>query len=122
VLYIDLSRERLEELYQPRTTTAAHDLAAVFEEAEAAFFANRQLRRGASDETPGQIHLTPLSGRRPGPPIYLRDGMAAPGRLDYCRRLQALLPHLDRLATQCRSGGRIARIKRCIRSVLGEQA
>jgi hypothetical protein len=118
----DVLLEVLDELYHPRTTTAASDLAAVFEEAEAAFFANRQLRAGTSDETPGQIHLTPLAGRRPGPPIYLRDGMAAPGRIDYCRRLQALLPRLDRLASQCRSGGRIARIKRCIRSVLGERA
>ena len=111
----------LDELYHPRTSAAVNDLAGVFEEAEEAFFTNYRRRTEASAETLGQIHLTPLAGRQPGPPRYLNDAMTEAGRADYCRRLGALLPLLDRLEPKCRSRGRIRRMQRCIRAVLTER-
>lgn len=117
----DVLLQVLDELYRPRTAATARSLAKIFEEAEDAFFANYRLRLDAAGETRGEIHLTPLFGRRPGPPMYLCNGMTEAGRRDYCRRLRALLPRLDRLATQCRSQGRIGRIKRCLHGVLAER-
>jgi len=117
----DVLLQVLEELYLPRSAAAARALVGVFQAAEDAFYENARPRPGASADNPGQIHLTPLAGRRPGPAVYLRDAMTAQTRRDYEARLRALLPRLDRLETQCRSRGRIGRIRSCIRSVLAEQ-
>jgi len=117
----DVLLQVLEELYLPRSAAAARALVGVFQAAEDAFYENARPRPGASTDNPGQIHLTPLAGRRPGPAVYLRDAMTAQARRDYEARLRALLPRLDRLETQCRSRGRIGRIRSCIRSVLAEQ-
>jgi hypothetical protein len=116
-----LLRQVLDELYRPHGAGAAATLARVFEEAEDAFFACSRLRTEEGGETRGQIHLAPLSGRRPGPPLYLHDAITEERREDYFRRLRALLPCLDRLEGQCRSRGRIARIRRCVHSVLAER-
>ena len=116
-----LLRQVLDELYRPRDAGAAAALARVFEEAEDAFFACSRLRTEEAEETWGQIHLTPLFGRRPGAPVYLHNAITDETREEYFRRLRALLPCLDRLEGQCRSRGRIARIRRCIHSVLAER-
>ncbi|MEW6751168.1 MAG: hypothetical protein AB1505_09345 [Candidatus Latescibacterota bacterium] len=113
-----LLAEVLEDLYRPRDAAARSDLVHLFEEAEEAFFASFDplLPRGGRPR--GEIHLTPLIGTSPGPPIYLRDTMTQAGRAAYARRLRALAPLAEDLRLRCRDQGRLLRICRCIARAL----
>ena len=106
----DILGEVLQTLYRPRDNATAVELAAVFHEAEEAFFAHGQQQ--------GEIHLCPLIGRTPGAPIYLRDRMTRAGRLAYGRRLTRLLPRVRRLHGRVGGGARLQRIARCIEATL----
>lgn len=110
----DILGQVVETLYEPRDGRAGAELAAVFCEAEEAFFAHGQQE--------GEIHLAPLFGRTPGPPIYLRDGMTPAGQRAYGRRLQKLLPRVRRLRGRVRGGARLARIERCIEGTMEDLA
>ncbi len=107
--------EVLESLYRPTDAAAGAGLAEVFAEAEEGFFAHFDPQRPC-----GELHLTPLLGRRPGPPLYVQPGMTPAGRRAYGRRLQALLGRLERLAPRLRSPARLARLRACIRGTLAD--
>jgi len=112
--------EVLEKLYRPRDTRAAERLTDLFIEAEEAFFASFDPLLPKGGKPRGEIHLCPLFGRHPGPPVYLQDCMTPKGRKAYGRRLQGLLKTLDRLAPRLRGQGREARIGACIRGTLAD--
>ncbi|MBT7861350.1 MAG: hypothetical protein HN712_13595 [Gemmatimonadetes bacterium] len=104
--------EVLTTLYDPRDDHAATELAAIFHEAEEAYFAHGQPQ--------GEIHLCPLIGRSAGAPIYLRDQMTAAGRRAYGRRLVKLLPRVERLSGRVGDRYRLGRIGRCIQATLAD--
>jgi hypothetical protein len=112
--------EVLEKLYRPRDPRAAQALTDLFVEAEEAFFASFDPLLPQGGLPRGEIHLCPLFGKSPGPPIYLRDCMTPKGRKAYGRRLRGLLKTLDRLAPRLRGQGREARIGACIRGTLAD--
>ncbi|MCC7262674.1 MAG: hypothetical protein IT369_09155 [Candidatus Latescibacteria bacterium] len=118
----ELLGEVLEGLYHPADSRAATALTRFFVEAEEAFFASFDPLLPEGGKARGEIHLCPLFGKNPGPPIYLRDCMTAKGRQAYGRRLQGLLKDLEILAPRLKSQGRTARIAACIRGTLGDLA
>ncbi len=118
----ELLGEVLEGLYRPAGERAATALTTFFAEAEQAFFASFDPLLPEGGKARGEIHLCPLFGKSPGPPIYLRDCMTPKGRRAYSRRLQGLLKDLERLAPRLQSQGRAARIAACIRGTLGDLA
>ena len=61
--------ETAEEMFEPKTKTAAEELADIFWHAEKAYFANANVGEGA------EILLDPLCGDVAGPPIYLQTRM-----------------------------------------------
>lgn len=108
--------EVLDALYRPRDAASRSALADFFIEAEEAFFASFDPLLPPGGKARGEIHLTPLFGKRPGPPIYLQECMTPAGRGAYGRRLRGLLKTLERLSL--RSPARVARIRACIRATL----
>ena len=115
-----LLQEVIDELYAPRSDTAAEELARVFEEAEEVFFAHFDPLLAAGGRPRGEIYLEPLKGICPGPAIYLRDAMTEAGRREYGRRLGKLLPILERLEPECGERAKVRRMGRCVSGALDE--
>ena len=117
----DILREVVESLYAPVDAKARQGVARLFEEAEEAFFASFDPNRLPDGRPRGELHLTSLKGIHPGSAHYLQV-MAPKDRAAYGRRLQKLLPALDRLEPRVGAKTRIRRIGACIRTVLDDIA
>jgi len=51
---------------------------------------------------------------RPGPPVYLRDRLAADDRKEYSRDLERIAGDLEKLRPGLRGGPRVDRLRACI--------
>jgi hypothetical protein len=108
---------------------AGEAVAEVFVRAEEAYFTNCEYDVLApSGREVHETNLTDLIGTCPGPPTYLGDAwggrkvMRVEGRARYAASLSAVIKDLPALAESCRDDGRIARIAKCIQSVLADIA
>ncbi|MBI4606127.1 MAG: hypothetical protein HY721_29525 [Planctomycetes bacterium] len=114
----DVLAEVLEELYEPKTSSAREKLVEIFQRAEQVYFENWSQRTKEDPMRPGEIYLEPLSGDLPGASTYLIATMDQGGREAYRHGLLSILRDLSSIEKDLRDGGRVQRIKKCIENAI----
>ncbi|MBP1993192.1 hypothetical protein [Paenibacillus eucommiae] len=125
----DILNEIVTELYQPDDRDARDELAALFKQAETAYFDNWYDTPEMPKREIRQLHITSLFGTEPGAPTYLAHSpelqwtfMDAPGREIYRREIINIQTRLLGIEARIGDRERLGRINTCLNSILADIA
>ena len=109
--------EAMVEMFDPATPGVTEELADIFWCAEKAYFANAVFFPAG-----GELHMEPLCGTVPGPPVYLQARMYAHTLAEYEAAIEDIQGRFSTIRGEVRDRQRAGRLATCLASVLEDIA
>jgi len=106
----------VEEIFGATRAETRDALAQLLVQAEDAY-----LKHGPQDRC-GTISMEPLIGDKPGPAVYLKDGLKPPQRAAYAEDLRAIRAAAEKLAPGVPRKEQLASVVRCLDNALRDLA
>ena len=110
-------RETVEEMFRPRKQSVTEELADIFWWAEKAYFANANFYPEG-----GELHLEPLCGKIPGPPIYLQQRFYSHNLQEYETAITNIRQRFLKIRKDIGDQKRAACLQACLNAVLHDIA